>query len=245
MRTGHAAGPAARRRGHTVVEVLVVVALLAVLAALTAGAVLYARNRGPETATAATLKKLDTGLLQQWQAVIDSAQAEYRQRTQASLQGNPPATLLRAAGGDPDAARKLWVALRLKQEFPTTYSEATAATTYAGNGAVVTLPAKSDYARALGGPAPGPEESSACLFAALALARRGMVFHAEEALGAGSIRTVNGRPCFVDAWGAPLAFVRHDDTLDPEILSAGGDGRLGSGDDVSSLRLRPTGRRGD
>jgi prepilin-type N-terminal cleavage/methylation domain-containing protein len=245
MRTGHAADPAARRRGYTISELLVVISLLGVLAALVAAAALRARNLGPKMATEATLKKLDAGLLGQWRAVIDSAREECRQGTQASLQGNAPANLLRAAGGDPDAARQLWVALRLKQEFPTTYREATAATTYTGNGATVTLPAKPAYARALSGPAPGPEESSACLFAALAPARRGTVFRAEDVLGAGGIRTLNDRPCFVDAWGAPLAFVRHDDTLDPEILSAGGDGRLGTGDDLSSLRLRPAGQRGD
>jgi prepilin-type N-terminal cleavage/methylation domain-containing protein len=243
-----------RRGGFTLVELIVVIAIIVLLVSLTVGATVYFMNTAQETHAQATLKKLDTGLLQQWKAAIDTAQDEWRSGSNAAFPPSAPrATVLAAAGNDPAKGQQLWTALRLAQEFPTSYKEAQSGTPQISG---VSLPPKHAYQVLFGNNVSGPEESSACLLAALSQGRRGMVFNVEDAVGVSSIRTIPGSNggqvrVLVDIYGTPLGFTRGNTpgappwTWQPEILSAGKDQNWGTGDDISSVRLRTTGQRGD
>ena len=202
---------AARRRGFTLVELLVVIALIVVLAALTAGAVFRVQASEKNRATEATLSKIETGINRKRTAVLDDAADDYR------LDKIPPA-LVAFAGNDKDRARVLWTYMKLKNEFPTTVLEAKTPVTIPG---AASIPARTVFAQLPNVPLPTNDEqaarqSAACLYLSLtAAAVRGEVMSldglnqqvADLPLdpanpGAGTARM------FVDAWGGPIAFLR-------------------------------------
>jgi prepilin-type N-terminal cleavage/methylation domain-containing protein len=110
-----------RRGGFTLVELLTVVAILALLAALGVFAFLRVRGGAEQTATEATLSKLKTGLDRRWKAVLDDAADDIsKDRIPAGLRE----PLYRFAGNDKDRVRAIWTYCKLKNEFPTTMAEA-------------------------------------------------------------------------------------------------------------------------
>lgn len=217
---------APRRGAFTLVEVLVVVALLALLAAIATAA--YFRIQGGQQVSAAeaTLSKLKSGMDKKWKAVLDNA------KTTAIPDG-----LLTAAGGDADRARTMLAYMMLKNEFPTTLAEAcnptqvivTTPSTPAQLGVHVLQPkaaflapirAKFPAPAVLTFPYPSAEESAACFYLALtATGTRGETFTGEglqNQVGEVTVKfQVNGAdqtmalPAFTDTWGQPVYFCRH------------------------------------
>jgi prepilin-type N-terminal cleavage/methylation domain-containing protein len=112
------------RPGFTLVELIVVIAIIAILAALTTGAVMRYYGVQQQTNTETVIRKVYGAFERQWQAVIDQANREPLP---------PPSTspdyaaynfvLNNIAGGDASRARVIWVKLRLKQEFPMSFDE--------------------------------------------------------------------------------------------------------------------------
>lgn len=182
-----------RRAAFTLVELLVVMAIIAVLAGLTTAAVLRTMVVMEGRATDATLQKLQTELDKQWKIVVEQANKEAI-----------PSNVIVLAGGDERRARVIWVKLRLRQEFPTTYAEAK-------NPAP--LPAKRMFANLPSAGTNQYTESSALLLISLTAGRGGVNWSAETTLGAGSVRVPdpvtdpNNRK-IVDAWGNAIYFVR-------------------------------------
>src|SRR5262249_41665762 len=113
----HAARPT-RRAGFTLVEVLVVLAILSILFTLAASATMQVVSSQRKNNTELTVSKVATALHQQWMAVIDQAKKEQIPEPFYST------TLLPVAGNDDQRARVIWIKLRLKQEFPMTFAEA-------------------------------------------------------------------------------------------------------------------------
>ena len=199
-----------RRAGFTLIELLVVIAIIAVLGSLLAGAVFRITASQSQKRTEATLKKLQTGLSGQWQAVVDSTKDELKNNG-----GDPKSVnflIYNFAQGlainDPSRARALYIKFRLKQEFPQTFTEALNPIPSLAKNA-----AKPTYTVALtGAVSPGAQlESAMCLYLALNQGRRGATFSAED-VGAGSVKS---QMCgnvslsfFVDAWGQPITFER-------------------------------------
>ena len=62
------------RRGVTVLELLIVIGIISMLGAMTAGAMFKLKTQQEATATETTIKKLASILDQHWKAVVDSAQ---------------------------------------------------------------------------------------------------------------------------------------------------------------------------
>jgi prepilin-type N-terminal cleavage/methylation domain-containing protein len=257
-----------RRGGFTLIEMFVVMAIIAVLVALTASAVIYLMGWGPSAGTKATLRKADSAVRQEWIAARDTAKDEC---AGGFPSGTVLGTVLQAANGNPDLAKQLWIFLRLHQEFPTSFAEAGNGYNGVGlytapNGTQVPMPPKAFYTKAVTGIPPdaqtGPpaRESAALLLLAISpQARRGQAVPVEDALGRNAIQNINGIAAIVDSWGKPVQFqVVVVDPLNPPnpptswpylnpdgspqstpvIISAGPNLTFGDGDDLSSFDLR-------
>jgi prepilin-type N-terminal cleavage/methylation domain-containing protein len=189
------------RRGFTLVEMLVVLAIIVVIASLGLGAFFKARDMQMKRNTEATIQVCNGGLTGQYSAVLDTAKTE-------SI--NPTAQAL--SGGDDRRARVIHILMALKREFPTSFAEARAG----GNQA---------YVRALQNAKPGrspEEEASACLYLALKQRRRGVDFDPETALSKVELRDTfgDGIKEIVDGWGRPIYLVRWPSNV-PALNPAG------------------------
>ena len=102
-----------RAAGFTLVEILVVIAIIAILSALTAGAVFKVIGVQRANNTELTVKSASSSLEKQMAFVVNQAKNEVI-----------PPSVLGMAGNDPIRARVIWTKLRIKQEFPMNISEA-------------------------------------------------------------------------------------------------------------------------
>jgi prepilin-type N-terminal cleavage/methylation domain-containing protein len=221
------------RGGFTLVEMLVVIAIIAILASLLAAGAFQAISVRRSGNTELLIKKIDNVLTRQWQYVVNQAAA---QPIDALLNpGNTPSGpylgLLAMAGGDPKRARVIWIKFRLKQEFPMNFTEALSPTAsqYVRFGGVPYLPPdhpltqpKAVYLRAIQGATAPPvapaasSENSAMLLLAVSQARGGISLSADD-LGSGTTNIASsGLPQIVDAWDRPIVFWRWP-TANPEF----------------------------
>ncbi|MBX7104456.1 MAG: prepilin-type N-terminal cleavage/methylation domain-containing protein [Gemmataceae bacterium] len=208
-----------RRSGFTAIELLIVVTILGIIAALTAGAVVRVMASAEKSATETTLTKLASVLDIHWKAVIDSAKKEYdglpsgikaNLLALADNQANTPATPKPHPRRD-DRARLLYVKFRLKQEFPTSFAAAAdPAPNYLPAQSVPPIAGlytgKPAYIKAINGKTIGlGKESAALLVLALQQSRAGVASTPIEQLVGGSfLRQENGLSYLVDSWGSPL-----------------------------------------
>ncbi len=199
----------ARRRGFTLIEILVVISLIAVLAALSVGALFRVRAAQQTSNTEGTLGKLDTLMMARWSAILTNAK-------------NPPPEVISRCDGDKDRAVSLWTYAVLKNEFPESYSELV---TININGA--TLQPRKIFTvgvqnKALN--APVLEQSAALFYAAIMDSGNRGTANTLEGLQQ-QVGTMDGRfdlfdtanpkkpatgvvPIFKDSWGNPILFRR-------------------------------------
>src|SRR5262245_51009259 len=102
-----------RRGAFTLVELIVVVSIIGILAALVGAGVYSAVESQRQSNTEMTMRTVMKVLNKQTQFVVDKADKE-----------NIPGNVLSMAGSDPRRARLIWKKLRLKQEFPISFAEA-------------------------------------------------------------------------------------------------------------------------
>jgi type II secretory pathway pseudopilin PulG len=234
----------AGRPSFTLVEILVVIALLAVLVALTAGTIMQVLASRTKTNTEQEVRTIFEALDSHQRAVID--QANELVIPQAVMQ----------LGGDDKRAKVIWRKLQLKRHFPMTFAEALSPATVTGNTPLPYMPGGGgviDQLRQDPGMQPltvftknlvpilaaplgtgtypagsNPQaEMGVLLRLTLTVNRRGTKpFIAEEVLGpqavADSTGGVIGLPQIVDGWGNSLAFFRFPtDNLDMDSSKPG------------------------
>jgi prepilin-type N-terminal cleavage/methylation domain-containing protein len=118
-----------RRPGFTAIEMLVVIAIVGLLAAITAGAVIRTLRSQEESFTETTIEKLASALDVQWKKVIDTSRRDYEALPNDVRQNliemadnaiNTPGTPKPHPRRD-DRARLLYMKFRLQQEFPNAF----------------------------------------------------------------------------------------------------------------------------
>lgn len=200
------------RTGFTLVELLVVLAIIAVLLSMTLGAVQQFRKTGGAKVTESNIKLVKTLLERQWSTVSEKAQRE----TITTL-----STIMTNFAGT-DAlkdlrARVIYVKLRQRQAFPMTFDEVLRATP--PTGALPTLPAYKQQLNDLGynsgNAASYPSvavQNAVCLLMILEFGPGGGGATNNELTGATAklvaspnLKDVRG---LIDGYAQPLAFTR-------------------------------------
>ncbi len=208
--TQKCSSPAARG-AFTLIELLIVLALLATLVALASGAVIRVMESQTRSNTQTALTKVQTALNSQWSRYKD----QFWKEDAARLYPAQWAAVYAIAGNDPARARVIWVKLRLKQAFPISFAEALSPIVLATGVQLNPLPT---YVNALGQSGitaadSGLCESGACLLLALQQSPSGGGVKLEDLGVSSSIKTfttLNGKQvsALADGWGTPLLFCR-------------------------------------
>ena len=194
-----------RRSSFTLVELLTVLAIITIIIGLSISAVVATINLQHIRNTKFAMQQIHGAVDKQRIAVAESAAKE---NWNAPAYANALAILRGWSGGDDRRTRVMWVKFRLKQEFPTSYSEALNP---------YPMPPKPEYVQYLNqygitgsSASSAAYESSACLYMALTRANNGTNFKADQLGGAvrdfpapsGTIKV------FTDDWTNPLVFAR-------------------------------------
>jgi len=248
------------RSAFTLVELLIVIAIIALLAALTTAAVMRFSGTGPRMATVTNLNKIKGAFDTQWNAVRSKAMndvlpSNFLPFAQSVSSGwNPPIQNLADV-----RARQVYVELKLAQAFPRSFAEALDPTGGYSSPPIWAQPHSpyKAYLKSIGitsGTADAAQQG-VCLLMALDKGPSNNQVN-EEVLGSTAANRVtlnNGNQAWacVDAWGRPLLFARKtrknptnsDDTknpliLQPVILSMGADAKSGVDSDLTLLTYK-------
>jgi prepilin-type N-terminal cleavage/methylation domain-containing protein len=208
-------GPAARG-AFTLIELLIVLALIAVLVALAAGTVVRVIDTQSRNNTQTALTKIQSALNRRWSEYKDL----FWKEDAARLYPNQWAAVMTIANNDPARARVIWVKLRQKQAFPISFSEALTPISLGGG---VTLNPLPTYVSALGAAGvtaadTGQCQSAACLLLILQQSPSGGGVKFEDMGVSSSIKlcttdkigAVPGKQvnALVDGYGTPVQFCR-------------------------------------
>jgi prepilin-type N-terminal cleavage/methylation domain-containing protein len=197
------------RRAFTLIELMVVIAIIALLVALSAGAVMRYLTTQKGNVTETTIAKIDSELKKARKKVIDQARNE-------SIPAIIDSTFF--CNGDVALQRVIYIKLKLMQQFPMNFTEAiNGPQITTSSGIVSILGPEPAYVHYLGqysgvvakpGVPPASYESAACLLMALQLDRSRMSLQMDQ-IGSDQIKTLqNGLPYLSDGWEQPLAFYR-------------------------------------
>jgi prepilin-type N-terminal cleavage/methylation domain-containing protein len=193
MRLATRSSATVRRRGFTLVEVLVVLAIIAVLIGLSTAAVVRVRLTQENRNTSTLITKVDQALQNKYRATIETARNE-----------SPCQLAVTMSGGDLPRAKVIHIKLRLIQDFPTTFKEITNPPGLSPNPTYLRAIQSATAARTW------QDESAACLYLVLKRQMRGVEFDPDTSLSTQELvdNFGDGVKEIVDAWGHPLVFTR-------------------------------------
>lgn len=225
------------RPGFTLLEMMVVISIIALLAALSVTAVFRVQQTQREVNTNHTLRKAQIGLDQQRKAaqfLISKENPTNDIKVLTSTDGL--GTIL-----DNQRARALHTKLRMKQEFPQNYAEAR----YTFKGKYSSLNSaygpKTIYSAAIGAGSDTPEkESAALLMITLSLGRGGVNFNIDE-IGPTQTIDVGGKQIkvLIDEWGTPICMRRWVLDDQPDILTELNDQPFVTAEQITNDRRDP------
>lgn len=185
------------RDGFTLVELLVMVALLATLAAVVLGAVMRVRQAQDKSFSEATVSKVDSLLAQK----LKTIQEQIKDRRKPVRGWDEAMTM---TNQNPDIAEAVLMYAYTKNQLPMTFAEAVNPTVISVNGQGFSLlPSPVFTAAGLPAGTGVPEESAVCLY--LALAPLGLAGMEQQV---GDAPNVAGKKVFLDAYREPLYFSR-------------------------------------
>ncbi len=189
------------RLGFTLVELMVVIAVIAVLVALVSAAVFKYVNTQARRNTETRISTLDRLLKEHWRKVVEQSQKE-------------PPSLAVVNLASPDAQRNrakvIWTHVRLLEAFPGSFSEIQSADADLYGGVPPLIPPSRKkymptYQQKVGTLTSGIAESSTCLLMALEKSQGGAAVELE-----GYARDLDGDGLkeLIDDFGNPLYFFR-------------------------------------
>ena len=190
------------RPAFTLIELIVVISIIALLAAISISAVFRLQETSRESNTNKTLLKVQMGLDPQVKAARDTIAKETPSdwvKTWTSSRDSNNNLV-----PDPIRAKALHMKLRMRQEFPQTYAEARALLGDPMYGS------KLMYRNAIGAGSSTPDlEAAALLVVALSQNRGGITFSVEE-IGRTEVRDIGGKQMRVilDEYGTPICLRR-------------------------------------
>jgi prepilin-type N-terminal cleavage/methylation domain-containing protein len=185
--------------GFSIVELLVVMAIIAVLAGLTSAAIVKWLSLGPRNTTRAVLKSIKSKLDTQWEAVRDAASRDSGLEFQGFKATMP--------GQSNDAIRAAYIQAKLMQAFPTTFAEAL------NPAPLAPLPQYKTYLGVTtGNPSnagTAPFEGAVCLMMILSVGPKTNA-SADEFATKADFTLANGLVVkgLTDGWNTPMAFAR-------------------------------------
>jgi len=230
-----------RRGAFTLTEILVVIAIIAVLAALTSYGVTAVVKGQRVNNTQSAMRTIQKVLNEHWAYVI--AEAKKETGLEAAYSNIDQLYGPDSTGGDRD--RIIWIKWRLMEAFPRNYADVRSCYAYANiptplrkNNATYVNILNNNY-KALPTNNPG-SESAACLAMALSITRNGTSLNVDS-LGSTNVADTDGDGMaeFIDAWGNPLTFFRFP--TDNAELQAKQPSHPGGGKTVYADPIDPTG----
>jgi prepilin-type N-terminal cleavage/methylation domain-containing protein len=197
-----------RRRGFSLTEILVVIAIIGVLASLAAvGTIAMIGNRQARN-TEATMKVVNKLLQDRWSSVIADAKKETPSAAAVVLAKGANPLVDRDPTGE--RAKVIMVKVRLMEAFPVTYSEVltpTVVNTFVSQHKSYFAKYQTTITAGMMTGAPG--ESSACLLMALkALQGSGVAVDDQLKYAVANSDGKNPINVLIDGWSKPMSFYR-------------------------------------